>query len=181
MDITVAEALRLKKEVAEKVKNLQSSLLGLHYSDNTISYGTTKEEGSVVSTDSTTTFPEALEDLLTALRVSQTLNDSISTFNSESGISTLVRERQNSKLLIQVLEKAMPQSKASSRVKFEIVGDVRQDIKMEFEPFLSVKDIRLQMKELRASVRASQTTIDQLNTTNIAVDITESDLDSLDL
>jgi hypothetical protein len=180
MELTVAEALRLKNEIASFISqyNARTSFT----SSDVVSYGRVLEDGAVVENEKDSKpFNEYYETYKHALAVSLILNDSISKFNEANRVSSLVRKRENAKVLVKTLKQALSRSKPWSKTKFEVVGDDRQAISVEFCPFMEEEEIRKELMEQKETVRTAQIEIDKLNAQIISVEVSEQDLDLLDL
>ena len=186
MKLTISEALRLKNEVSSVVSRLSKHLktkdrYTFDEDKLDISYGVTCENNEKVSVEDSISFLEYEEKLTKALIVNFTLNDAISSFNNSKNLTSLVRERQNSLLLIKVYNLALEKAKESKSSKFEVVGEKREKIEVTYTPYVSSFELKDKIKKLRKRIRELQKEIDRANTTIINVEINEEDLDMLGL
>jgi len=171
MQVTITEALRIKNEVSTIVGQLQNGL-------GSVNYGKVVDGGKEVFYENTT-FPTYLTQLNKILAISQEINDKLSKFNVESGISSLVRQKANCELLIRVYETAISSIRQPVSRRYEIVGAVRMEIETTFTPFLSKKDIKELIKSCKASIRKIQQDIDTHNAEKIDFSFEYSDVENL--
>jgi hypothetical protein len=169
MEITLTEALRLKNELSNAIKTLQ-------YSVHQSSFGTTSEDGQVISEDK---FTDVEANLRKGLELSELLNSTIAAFNKESGVDSIVRRLQNEKLLLGIYTQNLQKTKPSKSKRFETVGNARQSIEITYTPLISSSEMKNKMSTCKSSIRAFQTQVEKLNQTKINVDFTYNDIENL--
>ena len=171
MEITITEALRIKNEVSNAVKTLE-------YGVRTSSFGYTTEDGQIVSEDKDK-FVDVETSLINALGLSEELNNSISTFNKDKGVDVIVRKMQNAKLLLNIYTQNLQRTKPTKSKRFETVGNVRQNIEMEYIPYVSSKDMKGRMSKCKADIRDFQSQVEKLNQSKIEVSFSYADIENL--
>jgi len=174
MKITVVDALRLKKEISEKVRRIQEyinygseSLYGIHYQDG--------EE----MTDNVLKFDKLLDLLETAFSYSEEINNKISDFNFNNTITHKVRRIQNFKYGISVLEKSLNFLNNKVSKSFQVIGNERKLVVSTFKPCMDKKTVKGLIKSLKTDIRELQKEIDKLNNEEIEVSFDYDDVESL--
>ena len=174
MKITVSEALRLKNELSNTIRTLQSetfrSPLGL-----------TKEDDVVTSDESDATkFNNVVERLQKALSYSEEINSKIASFNKENQIDDKVRAMQNNKLMLQVFENALLKTKATKTTKFENLGNgTRKSIKVEYTPTITSTEVKSKISNFKGKYRTIQNEIEVLNQGIIELSFSYENVESL--
>lgn len=171
MEITLTEALRIKNEISNAIKTLQ---YGIHSS----SFGTTSEDGQVVSEDKDK-FNDVEASLIKGLKLSEQLNATISGFNKDAGVDSIVRKLQNEKLLLGIYIQNLQRTKPTKSKRVETVGNTRQTIEMEYTPYVSSKDMKERMSKCKSNIRDFQSKVEKLNQSKIEVDFSYTDIESL--
>ena len=171
MQVTVVEALRLKKEIAAHIREIETERprYRMRTSDNDdskVCYGTRWEDGEEMIDEGKTPVNKKVENLIAILKVSAQINKSISDFNHVNGIGDLVRERQNAKMVLEyyqniILPKSVPTTKS---VRDKESGKVT---KVKFEPFLKKSEVRERIKILKSDIRDLQSEIETFNVKKI--------------
>lgn len=171
MKITLTEALRVKNELSKIITDTQYKV---RYSE----FGSTSENGSIISGDNQH-FPELELTLVKALNLSQTINNTISDFNKESGVDKLVRALQNDKLFLKLYTDNLEKFKAKSSTKFQNLTASREEIKVVYEPYVSLTTAKARISEFKTKIRNNQNKIEALNTTVIDLPFEYSDVEGL--
>lgn len=174
MNVSVIEALRIQKEVAQSVQKTMSQ-------ENRYRYGVTKEEDVVLDivNANTKTFPEFLDAISKLFKVSQQINAILSEFSVKNGISNMVRERENMKVLQRVYENAIANLPVATITRFEIVGTTKTKVTRTFEPFVSKKDMKDRLKIIKSRIREIQADIDTKNAQVIELPFEYEDIELL--
>lgn len=171
MKVTVTEAMRIKNEVSMAIGNLQRYV-------GAINYGTMVDGGKeVVNTNAS--IVDYMKELQRKLIISLEVNDKLSRFNVESGISSLVRQKANNELLIKTYEQvlSMLNRQPVSR-RYEVVGNNRIEIETLFTPFVSKKEVKECMKALRSDIREIQKSIEIRNAEFVDLNFEYSDIEN---
>jgi hypothetical protein len=134
MKITISEALRIKNELSNTIKTLT-------YQMHSASFGSTHEDGVLISQD-TTKFVDAEANLIKGLNLAIELNDTISKFNKESYVDSIIRKMQNAKLLLSVYSSNLNKTKPTTQKRFENLGTLRQSIEIVYAPYISSKEMK---------------------------------------
>lgn len=171
MKITLTEALRIKNEISKIVTDTQYKI---RYSE----FGSTSENGSIISGDNIH-FPELEKNLVSAILLSQTINNAISDFNKESGVDKLVRTLQNDKLFLKIYTDNLDKFKAKASTKFQNLTASREEIRVVYEPYISLDKAKSRISLFKTRIRENQTKIEALNTTIIELPFEYSDIEGL--
>lgn len=156
MKVSVIEALRIQKEIAQAVQIAMSQERGCKY-------GTTVEEGVTLDMGTADTFPEFVVKLRKLFTVSQQINSILADFSVKNGISDKVRERENMKVLQRIHESAIQMLPAASTTRFEVVGSAKTKVTRTFTPFVSKNELKALVKLIKADIRRIQAEIDVAN------------------
>lgn len=169
--VSVTEALRIQKEIATTVQAvMRKSTYGL-------SYGINKEDGVCTDGGNLEIFPEFINSLTHIFSISQTINRILAEFSVKHNISDKVRERENLKFLQGVYENALTAYPPETMTRFEIVGNERKKVTSTFEPFISKKDLKEKVKEIKMKIRNIQAEIDVLNSQIIELPFDYEDIE----
>ncbi len=171
MEITLTEALRIKNEISNTIKTLS-------YNINQSSFGTTTEDGEVISA-SNDKFQDVEASLIRGLSYSEELNNAISTFNRETGVDAIVRKMQNAKLLLDTYSRNLQKTKPTNQKRFENLGTVRKSIEIVYTPSVSSTDMKAKISTQKALSRELQSKVELLNQSKITVSFEFSDIESL--
>jgi hypothetical protein len=185
MQVTVSEALRLKKEISASIAKAEGWLgcgkskrsWAFDSDSNSISFGRKFEDDAPLPEEGKIASKDLERKLISLLKLSQDLNSTLSKINVETGISDLVRQRQNKLLLIRMYEEIIKNSKASKGSKFEVVGDKRVCLSLEFRPYIDTAEATTKSSTNKEEVRTTQQKIDILNATLIEVPFSYSELE----
>lgn len=171
MEITLTEALRIKNELSNAVKELS---YGVHQS----SFGNTTEDGEVISEDKES-FLDVEDRLIQALGYSESLNNSISSFNKDCGVDSTVRKMQNAKLLLDIYSRNLQRTKPTKTKRFENLGTVRKSVEIEYTPLVSSTDMKGKISRQKAIIRDLQSQVEKSNQSRISVEFSYADIESL--
>lgn len=176
MELTVNEALSLKNEVQELVNDLFHRL----NMSSSIGYGETYEINQLVEGySSEERFSSVYSMLSTALEFSLELNNVISTFNIDAGISGKVRQINNNEKRIGVLRKALSYSNPKETSRWQMVENKNTLVKVEYRPYEDVDDLKAKIKVLLEENRELQSEIYTLNGETVEVSFDYSDIEEL--
>jgi len=171
MEITLTEALRIKNELSNTIKQLN---YGVHQS----SFGKTVEDNEVVSQD-VETFENVEASLIKALNFSEELNSKIAEFNRASSVDSIVRKMQNSKLLLDIYSRNLDKTKPKTNKRFENLGTVRKSIEIVYTPTITAKAMKDRISSQKSKIRDFQSQIEKANQTKISIGFEYADLESL--
>jgi len=171
MKITLTEALRIKNEISKIVNETQHKI---RYAE----FGTLTENGITVTGDNQS-FVELETVLAKALTLSQLINDFISDFNKQSGVDKLVRSLQNEKMFLKLYTDNLDKFKQKSTTKFQNLTASREEIKVVYEPHVSLSVVKKRISDLKAIIRENQNKIESFNTTVIELPFEYSDVEEL--
>ncbi len=171
MEITLTEALRIKNELSNSIKQL-------NYSIHQSSFGKTVEDGEIISQD-VESFENVEASLIRALGYSEELNGKISEFNRISAVDVIVRKMQNAKLLLDIYNRNLDKTKPKTNKRFENLGTVRKSIEIVYSPTITAKSMKDRITTQKAIIRDYQTQIEKANQTKISIAFEYSDLESL--
>jgi hypothetical protein len=170
MKTTVADALRIKKEISEKVNELMLR-------DYQISYGNKIQDNVTIDQGKEKfSFIDYIEEMKKIFKISEQINSALSLFSVNSGISDKVRHRQNLKFLLDTYENALDMIPKTSTC-FEIVGDQRIQVTTEFKPYMTKNKIKSEIKSIRSQIREIQVQIDYLNSQIIELPFEYEDIE----
>ncbi len=151
MEITLTEALRIKNELSNSIKQL-------NYSIHQSSFGKTVEDGEIISQD-VESFENVEASLIRALGYSEELNGKISEFNRISAVDVIVRKMQNAKLLLDIYNRNLDKTKPKTNKRFENLGTVRKSIEIVYSPTITAKSMKDRITTQKAIIRDYQTLI----------------------
>lgn len=171
MEITLTEALRIKNELSNIVKTL-------NYSVHSASFGSTTEDGEVVSQD-VVTFQDVETSLIKGLGYSEELSAKISSFNKDSSVDNIVRKMQNAKLLLETYTRNLEKTKPRTNKRFENLGTIRKSIEMVYTPSITSKDMKSRISTQKSLVRDYQSQVEKINQSKISVEFEYADLEAL--
>lgn len=171
MDITITEALRIKNELSNTIKTL-------NYNIHQSSFGKTTEDGEVISQD-VEKFENVEASLIRALGYSEELNGKISEFNRTTGVDTIVRKMQNSKLLLDVYTRNLEKTKGKTNKRFENLSTVRKSIEIVYTPTVTAKSMKDRISTQKSKIRDYQSKIEKENQNTISLTFGYSDLENL--
>lgn len=171
MEITLTEALRIKNELSNTIKQLN---YGVHSS----SFGKTVEDNEVVSQD-VETFENVEASLIKALNYSEELNSKIAEFNRVSSVDSIVRKMQNSKLLLDIYSRNLDKTKPKTNKRFENLGTIRKSIEIVYTPTITAKAMKDRISSQKSKIRDFQSQIEKANQTKILIGFEYADLESL--
>lgn len=172
MKISVTEALRLKNEISKLVQKLQYNLMSC-------SLGKTLEDDVEISSRGVS-FNEANDALTKILKISEEINNIISKYNRDSGVDNIIRKLHNSKLLFEIYEKQLPNTKPKEHSKWENLGDgERKQVKIKYVPEISGIEMKKLINEQKKIFRDSQKQVESLNMKEIEVSFSYEDLESI--
>ncbi len=166
--IQVTEAMRLKGEISNYFNQirykLNQSYLGDTYVDSIL-----REE--IVYNK--IKFNEALEHLQKLCTYSEEINTALSNFNRINKIDSLIREKANIQVIIELLTKKLPETKSNSAINTHIssTGEKINTI-TEYKPFITEESINEQNLLLKTKVRDIQNKVDKLNLKTIDLSFT---------
>lgn len=86
---------------------------------------------------------------------------------------------QNVKLLLNIYTQNSQRTKPTKSKRFETVGNVRQNIEMEYIPYIPSKDMKDRMSKCEADIRDFQSQVEKLNQSKIEVSFSYSDIENL--
>lgn len=172
MTITVTEALRLKNEISNIVKQLQ-------YKINQSSFGDNYEDDTLVSTDVENKFIDTETSLIKALTYSTNINNTLSSYNRSNGVDGMVRDMQNEKLLLSIYQGNLDKCKPNKRKRFETVGNTRVSIETEYKPTITSSVMKDKISQCKNKIRVFQTDIEKLNQGSIELNFGFSDLENI--
>ncbi len=171
MELTLTEALRIKNEISNTIKTLT-------YNIHTSSFGETTEDGEVISEDKEK-FYIVETSLLKALKYSEELNNTISSFNKENEVDVIVRKMQNAKLLLDIYTRNLQKTKPNKQKRFENLGTVRKSIEIIYVPDITSKNMKEKMSQQKSLVRDYQSQVEKLNQNKIEVSFGYNNLENL--
>jgi hypothetical protein len=171
--VTVTEALRIQKEIAQIVQETMRK-------EGYLDLGICTEDGVVVNSSNgyNVPLPDYIAALQRVFRLSQTISSILGRFAVTSGVADKVRERENFKALQRAYESAigaMPQNEVS---RFEVIGNERKKISQLFSPFISKKNLKEEIKNIKANIRSLQSEIDAANSKMIELPFDYEDLEA---
>lgn len=102
MEIQVIEALRLKNEISNHVRDLEFN------AKNNMVVGNIYEDGVKTTDGEGFPYKETMEKLELVLKFSEEINGKIADFNRVNHIDDLIRQKQNLKMLKEVYESIYP-------------------------------------------------------------------------
>jgi len=172
MELTITEALRIKNEVSNTIKNL-------NYQINRSSLGVTYEDGIPTTSEDEEKFNDVEYSLIKALEYSEELNNTISLFNKNNGVDALVRKMQNHKLLLTIYTNSLGKTKPNKQKRFENLGTTRQSIETNYVPSITSTDMKQKISTNKLLIREFQSKIELLNQSKIEVNFGYSDLEKL--
>jgi hypothetical protein len=173
MKVSVVEALRIQKEIAQAVQQAMCHERGCKY-------GVSLEEGVVLDQGNAKAFPEFITNLLNLFDISQKINSILADFSVKNKVSDMVRERENLKVLLRIYENGLQMFPSASTTRFEIVGTQKTKVTRTFEPYVTKKAMKEKVKELKASIRDTQAKIDVANAQIIDLPFEFADFEMLD-
>lgn len=174
MKITVSEALRIKKEVAEHIRAIEyNDMRGRSYrlsgkKDLDIYFGETWENHELMHDEGKISVSDRINNVSKILDVSEDLNRLIAVFNHKNDVGILVRKRQNLKFLLNYYEEVVSKNSVPS-AKSVRDKDTGKVTKVVFKPSLSKAHIRNKIKGLRSDIRKIQADLDNINTQTIDI------------
>ena len=172
MEITIIEAMRLKKEISEEIGKLT-------YTRRGVSYGTNTEDGVRVDDQSQPTILEHMERSNKLLAMSFEINNVLDTFNKENGISHMVREMKNNELLLNMYDIALNNSVSREVSRREKFDNNHVTVITKFEPYLKKTEIRKIQKNMRKNNRSLQGKIDKMNALTISLEFSHDEFEAL--
>lgn len=173
MEIQVIEALRLKNEISNYVRDLE------FHAKNSIVVGHTYEDDVIATNGGGFDYKDTLEKLEKALKFSEEINGKLADFNRVNYIDDLIRQKQNLKMLKEVYESILPKTKPTASNSWVILGEVRKQVLTEYRPLLQSKEIKEKIKIYKNSIREIQTKVEKLNQKTIELSFEYQDVDNL--
>jgi hypothetical protein len=184
MNVTVSEAMRIKKEIATEIQNIET---GIYYSvssrlkrahvDN-VSYGVRYEDDTLMMDEGKVCIETKIEEFQKLLSMSEVVNTVLANFNHDNEIGSMVRSRQNLALMLKFYDQQVMANSVPS-VKSEKDKDSGKITVVRFDPILSKSDIRTEVKNIKKSMRELQSQIEALNSKKVDLPFTFDDLDSV--
>lgn len=180
MKMTLRELLQYKNEIERAVKAI---LAGPRHSylfgDKSVAYGVTHING-VRQDASGEPFPEHLSRLTRLMELNDKVQTRLAEANMGLGVPSLVRQRENAKAQLVLVDGAIQKSKPRNEIKtVTIAGGGVQTVSERFEPWISAAALKKQSRDLRRTIRELQSKIDALNARPIDVDFDLGLLDDL--
>ena len=173
MEIQIIEALRMKNEISNHVRDLEFN------AKNNIVIGNIYEDGVKTTDGEGFPYKETMEKLELALKFSEEINGKIADFNRVNHIDDLIRQKQNLKMLKEVYESILPKTKPTASNSWVILGEVRKQVLTEYRPLLQSKEIKEKIKIYKNSIREIQTKVEKLNQKTIELTFEYQDVDNL--
>ena len=175
MKIQITEALRLKNEISNNVRDLEFN------AKNNIIVGNIYEDG-VLSTDGEgLAYKDTIEKLELALKFSEEINGKLADFNRLNNVDDFIRQKQNLKMLKEVYENILPKTKPTTSNSWVILGDTRKQVLTEYRPLLQSKEVKEKIRIYKNSIREIQTKVEKLNQKTIELSFEYQDVDNLGL
>jgi len=175
MRITVMEAMRIQKVLAENIRDFMSHersvILGQYFGD----------DGTEINISNEPNLPGYIAELSNLFRLSEVLSDKLSKFTCESGVSRMVKERENLKVLQRMYESAIRNMPAEKTVTYQVVGNQRAKIETQFIPFWSKNKIKENLKTLKRKIRLLQSEIDKKNLEMVELPFEYEDIENLSI
>jgi hypothetical protein len=168
MKVTVNEAMRIKNEMDVAFNSTACFR-------DTVAYGTISENGVQISgNDTTINFDDFLKKFKKILEMKQGINSALATFNVKSGISDLVRKKNDLVSLKEILDRALKQIGPEKVNNYVNVGNERKLVERTLVPFVSKGQIKNELKEIKREMMEIQSTIDELNCKKIELSFLSS-------
>ena len=175
VNITVAEALRVKNELAGLVSELQQKVA---YA----SCGDTYEDGVLTSKKSAGTVKELLPLLEKALSLSFATNSMLARFNNaQSVLADSVRRLENAKVLQRVLGSILEKSEPQTTTTFSALSNARVKVSVDFKPFFTKSELKARLRELKITQRELQNRVDTLNSHTVSLPFELEELEELEV
>jgi hypothetical protein len=171
MEVTVSEAMRLRKEISTAINQATSSV-------SRSAFGQHFEEGVLVSDEEQDKFQDVIEKFQQLLRMSWTLNNILDAFNVRSGVTSQVRARNNRQLLMGIYQNALMQSRPSKKKEREVLDSEIKQVEREYKPFQTKAELKQTIAALKADIRQFQGQIDSANATKVQVPFTYADMEA---
>lgn len=177
MEITIAEALKLKNEIGRAVNNFRPAL---EYSHG-VTYGVQNVDGhDVESNNQVQAYPDVMSRLVKLYGFSNEVHTAIGEFNLRSGIPKLVRERKNLESLMRFAENAVPQSRAREFTRVENVSGIgKVQTHHKFTPYQSEAELNDAIRKFRARIREIDNEVARLNAQTIVLPFSYEELDDV--
>jgi len=168
----VSDVLGLKKSLENAIRSAQGNI------QYVAQYGQGIEDGIIVSAEES---GQKFGDLMTVfkqmLEANHTLNSVLASYNVKTGLSDMVRARENCKALIGLYSEAIQRSKPSKQKRVDrLQSGETKVVETEFRPFTSAKELKAGIKALRLEAMQLQRDINALNEAELDVPYTEEEL-----
>lgn len=174
-NITVAEALRVKNELARLVTELQQKVA---YA----SCGDTYEDGVLTSKKTTGTVKELFPLLKRSMELSFATNSVLARFNNvKSSLADDVRSLENNKVLQRVIGSILVKSEPSTTTTFSVLNNARIKVNVDFKPFFTKTELKSMLKELKVQQRTLQNGVDIMNSHTISLPFELEELEELEV
>jgi len=174
-EITVAEALRVKNELAGLVSELQQKVA---YA----SCGDTYEDGVLTSKKNAGSVTEVLPLLEKALSLSHAVHSTLARFNNaQTDLADSVRKLENVKVLQRTLSSILLKSEPTTTTSFSALSNARVKVNVEFKPFFSKSELKARLKSLKTEQRELQNKVDTLNSHTISLQFELEELEELEV
>lgn len=171
MKISVAELMRIKNRISGKINKLSLHLEASGYRHVPLSFGMTLESNQIVSEDQALKADEFINMLDQLLELNKKVCDALSAFNSDNKITDLIREKQNLVLLNKAIEEVMSKSIPVKKTKFEVVGEERISIPVEFRPYCNLDALRSRLVANKNRISQIQIEVDKHNGSILEIDM----------
>ena len=190
LKVTVQEALRMKKELAQAVmfcmrtpvthgKQIEQGQPSEDPMLDAVHKVCDDDDMGVFDTGPQVPFPEFMKKFSHVLDMSENLNRVLAAYSVTSGISDAVRRKANIDLKINHYTSALSQAVQTKHSRHEIVGNVRVPIVTVFTPFMTKMQIKDQIKSLKAEKNAILAKIDQANNQQIELPFSKEEFDDV--
>lgn len=167
MKVKITEALRLKNEISSLVNNTFGEA---------ISHGSTFEDDVHINV-TYDTFNVHINKVKRIFELSEHINDVLSTYNVNSGLSNIVRKLKNIEVLILKYNRAIDESTPTTSHRFVNVGNDRKLVTVRYEPTHTKKELKAELHALKLQERELRSKLDELNSSDIELNFEYSDLD----
>ena len=175
MEITLTELMRIKKELNNTIAQFK----------NQISFkrrlGVTTEDGVCVDTSPEVNTIEQLSKLKAQMGMLCNISAIIDNINYKNNINDLIRYKSNLEYERNFLNTYMELFSHRTTQK-RVTGDTAGTIRIatvEYTPFITKKEAKERVKNLKTQLREIQSKIDKVNSTVVHVDFTHEGIDEL--